>query len=240
MGIGDDYQQQTKYDRDSIAGGLRWDDREGPYKFYENPLDRIELPAPDTGSGACLWDVLARRRSVRRFSGREMSLAHLSQLLWSANGITARTRGAEFRTSPSAGALYPVETYLAANRVEDLEPGIYHHDVFNRRLDFLREGYFGRDVAQAALGQMMCDRAAVSFIWTCIPARSKWKYRERAYRYIYLDAGHLGENLHLAACAIGHGCCMIGAFFDSELNELLDVDGQSETAIYLAAAGPVD
>jgi len=238
MGTGDRYQQETKYYRDNMGGGFRGGEREGPYKQYNSPLKRIALPEPETSGGVGLWDLLASRRSVRRYANRQLPLVQLSQLLWAANGITARGRGFEFRSAPSAGALYPVETYFAANRVEDIEPGIYHFDVFNRQLDMLREGYFGREVAEAALGQMMCDRAAVTFIWTCIPARAKWKYAERAYRYIYTDAGHLGENLHLAACALDLGCCMIGAFFDDELNSILGVDGVRETSIYMAAVGP--
>jgi SagB-type dehydrogenase family enzyme len=83
----------------------------------------------------------------------------------------------------------------------------------------------------------MVMESAVVFIWTAVVARSKWKYGERAYRYIYMDAGHIGQNLYLAAVALGLGCCTIGAFFDDEVNEILNVDGTEETAVYMGIAG---
>lgn len=239
MNIGDEYQKKTKYSRDTLGGKMYWTEREGPYKFYEEAR-HIELPEVKPPGDVDFWKLLAGRRSRRKYSTREMPFEKLAALLWAANGITGKAGSFEFRTTPSAGALYPVETYFVANRVENLEPGVYHHDPHNWRLDVIREGYSGDTAAGAALGQGMCERAAAVFIWTAIPARSKWKYRERAYRYIYLDAGHIGENVHLAAEALGMGCCMIGAFFDQELNSLLGVDGEKETAIYMAAAGMLD
>jgi SagB-type dehydrogenase family enzyme len=92
-------------------------------------------------------------------------------------------------------------------------------------------------LCSAALGQTMVRECAAVFIWTAVVARSKWKYRERAYRYIYLDAGHIGQNLYLAAVALGLGCCTIGAFFDDEVNEVLNIDGTEETAVYMGIVG---
>jgi len=92
-------------------------------------------------------------------------------------------------------------------------------------------------LCKAALDQTMVMESAVVFIWTAVVARSKWKYGERAYRYIYMDAGHIGQNLYLAAVALGLGCCTIGAFFDDEVNEILNVDGTEETAVYMGIAG---
>jgi SagB-type dehydrogenase family enzyme len=83
----------------------------------------------------------------------------------------------------------------------------------------------------------MLEEAACVFIWTAIIERSKWKYRERAYRYIYLDAGHIGQNLYLAATGLGLGCCTVGAFFDEEVDQLIGVDGKNEISIYLGAIG---
>jgi len=77
------------------------------------------------------------------------------------------------------------------------------------------------------------------FIWTAVVQRSKWKYKERGYRYIYLDGGHIGQNLYLAATALELGCCTIGALFDEEVNELIGVDGTEETVVYMGAVGKV-
>jgi len=83
----------------------------------------------------------------------------------------------------------------------------------------------------------MCAAAPAVFVWTAIVERSKWKYRQRAYRYIYLDAGHIAENLALTAVSLGLGTCQIAALFDDEVNSILGVDGVEETAVYMSVAG---
>jgi len=142
-----------------------------------------------------------------------------------------------FRTAPSAGALYPIETYVIANDVGKLKSGLYHYAIQSHQLERLRDGDLSRSIAMAALGQAICATAPVVFVWTAIVERLKWKYRQRAYRYIYLDAGHIAENLALAAVSLGLGTCQIGALFDDEVNRILDIDGTEETAIYMSVAG---
>ncbi|MGC8874150.1 MAG: SagB/ThcOx family dehydrogenase [Chloroflexia bacterium] len=213
--------------------------RIGTYKIYPNPLARIELPVPVTEGGRGIWTVLRERSSIRDYAPDPLTLDELSQLLWASQGITREGGEWQFRTAPSAGALYPIETYLGVNRVQGLAPGLYHYEVRNHRLAFLREDEFiGQNLTRAALGQTMCTRAAVVFVWTAVLARSVRKYGERAYRYIYLDAGHVGQNVYLAATALGLGCCAVGAFFDDEVNIVLDIDGREETAVYMATIGP--
>jgi SagB-type dehydrogenase family enzyme len=140
---------------------------------------------------------------------------------------------------PSAGALYPIETYVVVNRVNELNAGLYHFDIKENQLILLKEGNFGRDLSQAGLGQEMLEEASCIFIWTAIVARSRWKYRERAYRYIYMDAGHIGQNLYLAATALNLGCCTVGAFYDEELDQLIGIEGPEEISIYLGAVGRI-
>jgi SagB-type dehydrogenase family enzyme len=164
-----------------------------------------------------------------------MTKSELSQLLWAAQGIT--NHESEFRTAPSAGALYPVETYLMVNSVADVEPGVYHYAVDKHELDRLQAGDFRRSVAQAALDQEMAYRANVVFIWTAVFERSKWKYEQRAYRYVYLDAGHIAQNVALAAVALNLGSCQIGALYDDEVNALIGVDGVEEGVVYMTAVG---
>jgi SagB-type dehydrogenase family enzyme len=166
-----------------------------------------------------------------------VSIVELSYLLWAAGGIQRVERGFEFRTAPSAGALYPVETYLIVDGVEGLAAGLYHYSVKGHALEEIRTGQFGHDLTQAALGQKMCLEAAAVFIWTAIFDRSKWKYEQRAYRYVYLDAGHIAENLALAATGIGLGTCQIGALFDDEVNRIVGVDGTEESVIYMSVVG---
>ena len=239
-GIGDRYQHETKYIRERMEGGfLDWSKQPGVCKRCENRQEEIPLPEPEWQGGAPIWSVMKDRRSQREFTQEAISLAHLSQLLSATQGITHTAFGHPLRASPSAGALYPVETYLVVNRVENLEPGLYHYYVPQHLLEVLAQGSLGRDLAKAALGQDMAGTAAVVFVWTAVVQRSKWKYKERGYRYIYLDAGHIGQNLYLAATALNLGCCTMGALFDEEVNQLVGADGKEETVVYMGAVGNV-
>ncbi|MCX7974652.1 MAG: SagB/ThcOx family dehydrogenase [Candidatus Aminicenantes bacterium] len=234
--IGRLFQEKTKYRRGQLSGLSRTEKWPGRYKRYPQ-APRLSLPSPAPFEKTSLWECLSRRRSVRQFSSQPLSLETLSLLLWACQGITAREFGFELRAAPSAGALYPIETYLSVHQVKDLEPGIYHYDVSAHALEKIKSGHFGQALARAALDQSFVAEAAVVFIWTALFARSTWKYRQRAYRYIYLDAGHLAENLALAAVACKLGSCQIGAFYDEEVNALLGLDGREESTIYLSAVG---
>jgi SagB-type dehydrogenase family enzyme len=161
----------------------------------------------------------------------------LATLLWAAQGITLSAPDYQFRSAPSAGALYPVETYLSIHNVSDLKQGVYHLNVLDFALEEIALDNSGQYLARAALDQAMVRRGAVLFIWTAIVLRAMWKYRNRCIRYIFMDAGHIAQNLQLAATAMGLGCCPIGAFYDEEINQILRIDGEEETAIYLAAVG---
>jgi len=212
--------------------------RIGTYKSYPNPLARLDLPVPVQTGGKGLWASLLERTSIREYGQGELTMAEVSQLLWASQGITRERGEWQFRTAPSAGGLYPIETYLTANRVEGLAGGLYHYEVRTHRLAFLREDpLIGMALTRAAMGQTMCQRAAIALIWTAVVARSARKYGERAYRYIYMDAGHVAENVYLAAAAMDLACCVIGAFFDDEVNAVLELDGHEELSIYMATLG---
>jgi SagB-type dehydrogenase family enzyme len=215
---------------------LHWASKPSTYKRYPE-APKIALSEPVMEDGAPLWEVLRRRRSERRFTGAPLKASGLSQLLWASQGITLKGHHVDFRTAPSAGALYPVETYLVIHDVEPIDPGVYHYDVAHHQLEQLRIGNFRAEVARAALDQRMAARANVVFVWTAVFGRSKWKYKQRAYRYVYLDAGHLAQNLALAAVALGLGSCQIAALYDEEANELLGVDGVEEGTIYMTVVG---
>ena len=237
QGIGDRFQRQTAYERGDLRGGrLDWSSKPPTYKRYPE-APKVPLSEPATEGGAPLWDALRQRRSERRFEDAPLELSDLSQLLWAAQGITRQSRGVDFRTAPSAGALYPVETYLVIHDVEGLDAGVYHYDVRRHQLDQLRVGDFQIAVARAALDQRMAARSNVVFVWTAVFPRSKWKYKQRAYRYVYLDAGHIAQNLALAAVALDLGSCQIAALYDQEANELLGVDGVEESTIYMTVVG---
>ena len=236
-GVGDVFQQQTKYHADRMPrGGLGLRSRPGLYKEYPK-APRIALPEAETEQRVTLEKVLKERRSVRDFQPEPMTNGELSYLLWASTGIQRTQSGYAFRTAPSAGALYPIDTYLVVNNVEGIERGLYHYAIKDHQLEQLARGDFGRQIAVAALGQAMCAAAAVVFVWSGVFDRCKFKYAQRAYRYIYLDAGHIAENIALAAVSLGLGSCQIGAFYDEPVNEIFELDGISESAIYLSAVG---
>ncbi len=236
-GIGDRFQQETKYHPEKISGlGPEWYSRAELYKEY--PESRtINLPSAESLAIVSLDEALRKRRSIRTFSNTPLTMKLLSYLLWAPSGIQREEFGYAFRTAPSAGALYPIETYLVVNNIENLEKGVYHYNIRSHLLEELRLGDFRRDITSAALQQDMCAQAPVVFIWTAIFNRSKWKYRQRAYRYIYLDAGHIAQNLALAATALGLGSCQIGALFDDEVNKIVGVDGTYESIVYMSVVG---
>jgi SagB-type dehydrogenase family enzyme len=236
-GIGDKFQKETKYSRFSLGGGgLDWRNQPNPYKSYPESK-KIMLEPPKYLLKVTLNHVLKKRRSIRNFSEKPATKEQLSYLLWASTGIQREEHGFNYRTAPSAGALYPIETYLVVNRVNDIPGGIYHYSIKDHTLEELRTGDFGNDISHAALEQDMCKYASVVVIWTAIFNRSKWKYGERAYRYIYLDAGHIAENLALASTSLGLGSCQIAALFDDEINDLLEVDGKEESVIYMSVVG---
>jgi SagB-type dehydrogenase family enzyme len=236
-GSGDIFQKDTKYLRGKLSGGpLLWQAKPETYKDYPSS-PRIKLDPPEGKGGMPLWEAIKERRSVRNFSDDPMDKSHLSQLLWASQGITAEYMGYELRSAPSAGALYPIESYLSIQNVERIEPGIYHYGVLHHELRQLQLGDFRSTVARAALDQDFLTTANVVFIWTAVFERSKWKYKQRAYRYVYLDAGHIAQNVAIAAVALGLGSCQIGALYDEEVNSILELDGEQESVLYLTAIG---
>ncbi len=236
-GAGDRFQQQTKYDPDRMPMGPGGSyPYPSPYKQYPNAR-RIDLPAAEAPGAFSLDQALRERRSVRRFSGRAVTVRQLSYLLWACTGVREREGGFEFRTAPSAGALYPIETYLVVNNVSDLEQGLYHYAIAGHQLEKLAGGDYRRQIAAAALGQSMCAEAAVVFVWSAIFGRTCCKYGQRGYRYVYLDAGHIAANLALAAVALGLGSCQIGALYDDRVNAVFGLDGTAESVVYMSVVG---
>ncbi|UCC59029.1 MAG: SagB/ThcOx family dehydrogenase [Candidatus Bathyarchaeum sp.] len=235
--IGDEFQKATKYTRGKMRGGyLDLSKKPRTYKNYPNST-KIKLPPPKHAEAMSVDDAIRKRRSIRAFSQKPLTMKQLSYLLWASTGVQRKENGYEFRTAPSAGALYPIETYVIVNRVSGLEKALYHYSIKSHLLEELERGDFSTRIARAALGQEMFQGAAAIFVWTAIFDRSKWKYRQRAYRYVYLDAGHIAQNLALSATSLGLGSCQVGAFYDDEVNNIVGVDGAEESVIYLSAVG---
>ena len=202
----------------------------------------IELVAPEalTIGQRPLIEVIKHRRSRRRFTQEPLTLEELSFLLWATQGVqhVFENRMASLRTVPSGGARHPFETYLAVFRVTGLEPGLYRYLPFEHKLCFLRhEEALAEKVIAGCDGQDFAGACAVTFIWTCIPYRTEWRYAMVAAKIIAQDSGHLCQNLYLASESIGAGTCAIGAYNQAKMDALLGVDGQKEFTIYVAPVG---
>ena len=234
--LGYAYLQETKFDRQALGRTVRLDIAPAPpYKQYVD-VEKVALQT-DWDCDTSLLESLQHRRSQRRFAKEALSPHDLSLLLWAGQGITGRAGSFYFRTAPSAGALYPVETYLSVQNVTTIEPGLYHFQPAEFNLDKLSEGYSGNKVAEASLSQSFLAKAGVVFIWSAVVRRNFSKYGHRGMRYVLMDAGHICQNVLLAAEALGLGACPVAAFYDDELNALLGLDGSDESVIYLAAVG---
>lgn len=212
-----------------------------PEAEYDLTKQKINLPSPDALSFGkmALVDMINNRKSLRRYSEEALSLEELSFLLWCTQGVKkGRVGAAIFRTVPSAGARHAFETYLLINNVQGLKPGLYRYLAMEHKLiEYNMNADITERIVACCLGQGMVSRCGATFIWVADAERMKWRYNVRGYRYLHLDAGHVCQNLYLAAEALQGGTCAIGAFDDDELNKALGLDGEKQFVIYAATAG---
>jgi SagB-type dehydrogenase family enzyme len=234
--------EETKYSNISQSD-QRLGESQPPYEIaLEKDKPLIDLPDPasiDLG-GYDLRQAIEERRSLRRYKEDSLSLEELSYLLWLTQGVKKvdEKRHVVWRTVPSAGCRHPFETYLSINRVEGLEPGLYRYVATQHQLVVLDiSDTFNDQLTEACMGQRQVATSAVTFIWAAVPYRTVWRYSERSYRYLYLDAGHVCQNLHLAAESINCGICAIGAYDDDAADQLLGFDPPDMFVIYMATLG---
>ena len=207
------------------------------YKRYQNVMPRVQLPKPEFSPDTGFWDIINKRHSSRVFSIKPISIMDLSLLLFGMSGLTRIFPNFAFRTIPSAGAKFPIEVYPIVNNVSEVKEGIYHYDMQNHELELLKGGDFRKIFSNACYGQRMVAKSAITIVLTAMIDRTRITYGERSYRYIYLDGGHVGQNLYLAAEALGLNACVIGRYYDDEINELLDLDENEEFTIYMGVVG---
>jgi SagB-type dehydrogenase family enzyme len=234
---GDTFFQRTNYSRSKLTSTPRVDLSARPPLYKEYPKQpRLALPPPHAET-LTLDQCLHQRKSIRRYASRPLTTSQLSYLLWAVSGVQRSMGDFHFRPAPSAGALYPIETYIIVNNVNGIPKGLYHYAIQPHALEELKTGDLAKEIVNAAQGQKMHADASLVFIWTAIAKRSAFRYHDRAHRYIYLDAGHIAQNLALAAVGLGLGSCQVGAYFDDEVNRLIDVNGTDESVIYMSVVG---
>jgi SagB-type dehydrogenase family enzyme len=203
--------------------------------------DIIELPDPkktDTNF-VDIKEAINQRVSIRTYSKKPLTISELSYILWSTQGVKSITgKTATLRTVPSAGARHSFETYLLINNVENLLPGLYHYLAIEHKLQMINmEKDIAKKITLACLNQRFIINSAITMILTAVRYRMTWRYSERGYRYIHLDAGHVIQNLYLCAEAIDSGVCAIAAFDDDLLNKTIGVDGVEQFTVYLGVLG---
>lgn len=239
--IGKKFMRGTKYQNMGP-----YPQREGvPTPQLELPIDEsavlIDLPdGKDIQTGKIdLAQLVEKRESLRKYADTPLTLQELAFLLWGTQGVKSRTDyPITKRTVPSAGSRHPFETYLLINKVEGLTPGLYRYLALSHQLAQLPGFEKIRDqLTEACLKQKHVFNSALTFAWIAVPERTTWRYGERGYRYIHLDAGHVCQNLYLLAGAIDCGVCAIAAFDDDLANQTLRLDGEKEFVINLASLG---
>ncbi len=191
----------------------------------------IKLPKPKEKGLTSIEETLNKRRSVRDYKKRPLGLEEISQLLWAASG-----KNLYRRTAPSAGATYPLETYLVVGEVEGLEPGIYHYSFSSHRLERIREQDIRKKLCRSALGQSMIEEAPIDIIIAADYDRTTGHYGQRGIRYVHMEVGHVGQNISLQANALSLGTVMIGAFEDNQVKEVL---GIKEEPLYIIPVGKI-
>jgi SagB-type dehydrogenase family enzyme len=200
----------------------------------ERPLtDSIELPPVRLTGDMSVEEALLSRRSVRQYAGEPLLLNEVGQLLWAAQGITSEWGG---RTAPSAGALYPIEVYLAAARVHGIDAGLYRYEPDSHAVFPLVAGEMADAIAEAALNQSSVREASAVLILTAAYDRTTVKYGERGVRYAQMEAGHVAQNVCLQATALGLGSVVVGAFEDEQLKRVLDLTA-AEWPLYVIPVG---
>jgi SagB-type dehydrogenase family enzyme len=186
----------------------------------------MKLPVPRKRGEVSLEETLVKRRSTRSFASRELTWEQISQLLWAAQGVVAEV----FRTAPSAGATYPLEVYLITSK------GVYHYRPESHELETIQEGDVRGQLCRACLSQEWVEQAPVSIVITALYHRTSEGYGSRGARYVHIEVGHVAQNIHLQAVALGLGSVPIGAFRDEQVQKVLSLP-EGHQALYIIPVG---
>jgi SagB-type dehydrogenase family enzyme len=240
--LADLFHRRSSFGRAETTTGPDPDHRPPPHRRYPG-APRMALGGADDPIAGSFAQVVAERRSARTFTSAPLTRRDLGRLLWSSAAVRglAQLEGEWYQTrpTPSAGALHPLELFLGAPRVEGLAPGRYHYDPQAHELERLGDGPDQGALSEAAFGQPALEGGALVLAFLCVPTRSMWKYGQRGYRFLLLEAGHLAHQLCLAAGALGVGSLLVGGFVDEEVHRLFGL-AEGDLALCLIALGRVE
>lgn len=241
------YNDKVQHTRASVmsrSGGIDWSSQPSVYKSYP-AAETVELPRSfKLALGVPLTEAVENRYVFPKAfdPGEPMSLAEISNLLALTNGITGGISAPDgiyyLRAAPSGGALYPTVIYVLVNRVEGLEPGLYHYAIDRHGLHRVKKGSFLDEIAPWIMRYDLVRSSNVTVFLAAIFYRTSWKYgAEKSFRYVCLDVGHVAGNLTLAASALGYAACMVGGFDDGRVNAFLGIDEKEEAALLVIPVG---
>lgn len=214
-----------------------------PLQNEPDPAKRIiDLPKPETikVKEIDLRDAIEKRRSLRNYSNKPLKLEELSWLLWCTQGVRGvnTSRTATLRNVPSGGSRQPIETYLLVNNVESIAPGLYRFLALEHKLvEVNLDGSLLDEVMKLTWNQQFVRECAVVFFWVGVVSRTAWRYSYGVYRVLLLEAGHVCQNLYLAAEAVDAGACAIGGFVSAGLGRLFGLVEDEEIVLYVACLG---
>lgn len=210
-------------------------------KTDSNQLSYV-LPAPLVKGSISVEEALSKRRSHRHFQDKEISMENLSQILWACYGITSPRSGNQsmrggLRTAPSAGALYPLEIYVLVGKVKGIEPGVYKYIAKEHKIIKYINKDIRNELSAAAYNQEMISKAPAVLLYSAIFSRSTEKYGNRGRdRYVCMDLGHSAQNVYLQVEALHMGTCAIGAFVDSSVKNVMQLNADEEP-LYIMPVG---
>jgi len=197
---------------------------------------KVKLPGPEASGRSHIEELIAKRRSVRRYKDKNLSESIITRLLWAAQGISSCREG--LRTSPSAGALYPLEIHIVVGEGNGLEPGVYRYLPKEHALVREIAGDMREKLSKASLFQPMIKNAPASIVISAVYARITDKYGNRGLRYTHMEAGHTAQNVYLLGVELGIGTCAVGAFDDEEVKSVLKLP-PNEEPLYILSLGYV-
>lgn len=205
--------------------------------MYCDEVRRIKLPAPKYKGKVSVEEAIYLRKSIRQYKNLPLKIEQVGQLLWSACGVTIDGVTGPTRAYPSAGAIYPIKIYLVVNNVLGLEKGIYLYIYNSHELQLIKKGDFRGKLLEASYNQFMVSEASINIILTGLYNRVISRYGERGERrYICMDVGHAGQNIHLQCVSLGLGTVVIGAFDDVRVAQILELQ-PDEKPLYIMPVG---
>jgi SagB-type dehydrogenase family enzyme len=222
---------------EEVLGRLREFHESLPYVGYP----AVNLPRSLTALGLSLEKAITTRASVRNMVPCLLTLENVATLLHYAYGVTRDSNGGglprALRAAPSGGGLYPLELYFHSTYIEGLQGGLYHYNPAENNLRLLHAGDDTRRISEALVHPDIATGASLIILITAVFERTIFKYGDRGYRFLLLEAGHVAQNINLVVNGLGLGCVDIGGFFDRQIDDLLGLDGLTHSTIYRVAIG---